>query len=278
MNNGDDPGMFSVERSDDGVATLWLDRPDKLNAMGRTFWDGLPGIMDDLGKDNSIRVVVLAGRGRAFSVGLDLMEYGAELTAGSGAHKSEADKRRKLLAMIKSMQASITSVADCPKPVIAAVHGYCLGGGIDLITACDIRLAAADAIFSVRETRLAIVADVGTLQRLPRIIAPGRVADLVYSGRDIDAAEALEYGLVEHVYPDAETLWKEAATLAGLIAANSPLAVQGSKAVLRAGADRSITESLDFVAVWNAAFFESGDLFEGIQAAVEKRPPRFEGH
>ena len=271
--------MLTVEHSGH-VATLWLDRPDQLNAMGPEYWDGLPDVMASLGEDQDVRVVVIAGRGRAFSVGLDLKHYGPQLLGGDlggPGPVSEAAKRQRLLREIKRMQGANTAVAECPKPVIAAVHGYCLGGGTDLITACDMRLASADATLSVRETRMAMVADVGTLQRLPRIVAPGRVAELAYTGRDVTAAEAKEMGLVDHVYDDVDELHKAAADLAGRIAENSPLAVQGVKAVLRATEQMSVTEALDYVAVWNAAMLESDDLREAMAAFVEKRPPEFTG-
>jgi enoyl-CoA hydratase len=175
------------------------------------------------------------------------------------------------------MQATMTSVADCPKPVIAAVHGWCIGGGVDLITACDIRLAAADAVFSVRETRIAIVADVGTLQRLPGIVGDGHVAELAFTGKDVPAARAKEIGLVNDVHPDSAALHTAAHALAAEIAANSPLAVQGTKAVLRASRNRSVADGLDYVAVWNSAFFPSNDLTEAMSAFIEKRPPAFKG-
>src|SRR5438132_1447337 len=178
---------------------------------------------------------------------------------------------------VRLMQASITSVADCPKPVISAVHGYCIGGGIDLITACDIRLAAADAVFSVRETRIAIVADVGTLQRLPRIIPSGHVAELAFTGKDIGAERARQIGLVNDVLPDADAVIKAARELAAEIAANSPLTVQGVKAVLRASADRTVEEGLDYVAAWNMAYLQSDDLKEAVAAFLEKRPAVFRG-
>ena len=152
-----------------------------------------------------------------------------------------------------------------------------IGAGVDLTTACDIRLAAADAVFSVRETRIAMVADVGTLQRLPFIIDPGKVAELVYTGRDWDAREALEIGFVSAVHEDAALVQKAALEMAGQIAANSPLAVQGSKAVLNASRKHKVQEDLDTVALWNAAFLYSDDLAEAIQAFVEKRPPDYQG-
>ena len=175
------------------------------------------------------------------------------------------------------MQDTFTSLAECPKPVIAAVHGYCIGAGVDLITACDIRFASRDAIFSVRETKLAMVADVGTLQRLPAIVDPGWLADIVYTGRDFDADEAQGHGLVTKLADDGTGVLALARETAEAIAANSPLAVQGSKAVLRAGEDMSVDTHLDHVALWNAAFIQSNDFAEGAMAFLEKRPPEFTG-
>jgi enoyl-CoA hydratase len=157
------------------------------------------------------------------------------------------------------------------------VQGACIGGGVDLITACDIRLCSADATFSVRETRIAMVADVGTLQRLPRIVGRGHAADLALTGRDIGADRAREIGLVNDVLSDADALHAAATETAALIAANSPLAVQGTKHVLRACEDRTVDEGLDYVAVWNAAFLVSDDLTEAMTAFFEKRPPTFTG-
>lgn len=266
--------VFSVER-DGHVATLWLDNPERRNAMGPRFWDDLPAIMQELSDDPDVRVVVVAAKGPHFTVGLDLKAFGGVVGGGEGG--SEATRRLRLRQTVKRMQGSITAVADCPKPVIAAVHGWCIGGGVDLITACDIRLATSDAKFSVRETKIAIVADVGTLQRLPGIVGDGHVAELVYSGKDVPATRAKEIGLVNDVLPDAAALHAAARDMAAEIAANSPLAVQGSKAVLRAGRNRTVAEALDYVAVWNAAFFPSNDLMEAMAAFMEKRPPRFKG-
>jgi enoyl-CoA hydratase len=182
-----------------------------------------------------------------------------------------------MLRGLKRLQGSINAVADCPKPVIAAVHGYCIGGGVDLITACDIRMASSDALFSVRETKIAIVADLGTLQRLPGIVGRGHVAELALSGKDITAERAQSIGLVNDVLADHDTLLKATYELAAEIAANSPLVVQGTKAVLRAGEGRSVAEALDYVGIWNAAFLQSNDLVEAMTAFMEKRAPRFTG-
>ena len=171
----------------------------------------------------------------------------------------------------------MTSITNCPKPVIAAVHGYCLGAGVDLITACDIRLAAEDAVFSIRETKMALVADVGTVQRLPRLIGAGHVAELLFTGKDIDAPRAKEIGLVNDVYPDHDTTVMAAQTLAAEIAANSPLVVQGAKRVLAAEADMTLENALDHIALYNSAFIESHDIVEAMNAFFEKRPPEFTG-
>ncbi len=259
------------------VATLWLDRPEKRNAFNLPFWDDIPIAMSQLSADPGVRCVVIAAKGSAFSVGIDLVELGPPLVQASSDDRSEAEASKDLYGLVKRFQATMTAVADCPKPVIAAVHGWCIGAGVDLITACDIRLAAQDAAFSVRETRLAMVADVGTLQRLPTIIAPGHVAELAYTGKDIDAGAAHAMGLVNSVYPDKDALLKASRELADEIAENSPLAVQGTKAVLRAGSNSSVEDALDYVALWNAAFLRSADLQEALAAFAEKRPPRFLG-
>jgi enoyl-CoA hydratase len=176
------------------------------------------------------------------------------------------------------LQAAITAVADCPKPVLGAIHGYCIGGGVDLATACDIRLAAADAVFSVRETRMAIVADLGSLQRLPRIVGSGHTAELALTGKDIDAGRAKEIGLVNDVVEDADAVVAAARAMASDMAALSPFAVQGTKAVLAASAGRNVAEGLDYVAAWNAGMLVSDDLIEAMGAFLEKRPPRFTGN
>ncbi len=271
--------VFTVD-VDGHVATLWLDRPEKRNAMGPAFWDDLPVAMAALGGDPSVRAVVIAARGPHFSVGLDLVAMAglaAPPESPSGSRSSSAARAWRSRREITRLQASVTAVADCPLPVIAAVQGYCIGGGVDLAAACDIRLASADALFSVRETKVAIVADIGSLQRLPAIIGQGHVAELAFTGKDITAARAEAIGLVNHVSADAATVVTDAQAMGAEIAANPPLAVQGTKAVLAACEDRSVSEGLDYVATWNAAFLASDDLAEAMTAFVEKRPPNFTG-
>jgi enoyl-CoA hydratase len=271
------------------VATLWLDRPEARNAMGMDLWRDLPRAMDVLSRDTAVRAVVIAAEGPHFTVGLDLKAMGSVLSGGaegeaaggdgggSSRAASMAARARGARTEVLRLQDAITAVANCPKPVIAAVHGYCIGGGVDLIAACDIRLASADAVFSVRETKMAIVADLGSLQRLPAIIGAGHVAELAFTGKDISAERAKEIGLVNDVAADADGVHKAAHALAVEIAANSPIAVQGTKAVLAANEGRTVEQGLDYVATWNAGMLASDDLTEAVTAFMEKRSPKFTG-
>ena len=280
-----DSPVLSIEQ-DEWVATLWLDRAEARNAMGMDLWRDLPLAMDAVSAAPDVRAVVVAAKGPHFSVGLDLKAMGSILSgggdggggaSGGGSAPSMAARARRGRTEVLRLQDAITAVARCPKPVIAAVHGYCIGGGVDLIAACDIRLASADAIFSVREAKMAIVADLGSLQRLPAILSAGHLAELAFTGKDISAERAKEIGLVNDVATDAEGVLKAAHTLAAEIAANSPIAVQGTKAVLAANEGRSVAEGLDYVATWNAGMLSSDDLTEAVTAFMEKRTPKFTG-
>ncbi len=275
--------VLTIERDGD-VATVWLDRPEARNAMGEDLWRDLPRAMQVVGDDPAVRVVIVAAKGPQFSVGLDLKAMGGLLTGGgegdakpASGPASAAARARGTRSGVLRLQASVTAVAQCPKPVIAAVHGYCIGGGVDLIAACDIRLASADAVFSVREAKVAIVADLGSLQRLPAIISAGHLAELAFTGKDIDAGRAKEIGLVNDVAADVDGVHKAAHALAQEIAANSPIAVQGTKAVLAANDGRTVAEGLDYVATWNAGMLASDDLVEAMTAFMEKRSPKFTG-
>lgn len=270
---------LELER-EDGVATLWLNRPDKLNALNRQLWDEIPAAVAGLDADPEVRVIVLAGRGKAFCAGIDLIDHAPGLAGGgslSGRGESAVGRRRALYDDIRRYQHTVSCLAETDKPVIAAIHGVCLGAGLDLATACDIRLASAEATFSVRETRIAMVADVGVLQRLPRIVGDGVARDLVLTARDIDAPRALAVNLLSEVLADPVALAGRARELARSIAAHSPLAVQGAKHVLNAARRRDTTESLDYVALWNSAFLHSDDLEEAVRAFGERRAPRFTG-
>jgi enoyl-CoA hydratase len=258
------------------VATVTLTGPGKGNRMGPDFWREMPIAFEALGRDDGVRAIVIRGKGEHFSVGLDLAAMGGEL-AVLMAEPSLAAERSKLHALIVRMQRAITCVAECDKPVIAAISGWCIGGGVDLITACDVRLAAADARFSVREVKLAIVADVGSLQRLPHIVGQGVTRELALTGDDFGAERAHRIGLVNEVYTTQADLFDAAGAMAARIAKNPPLVVQGIKRVLNHGMGRPIEEGLAHVALFNAAYLPSMDLREAVSAFVEKREPRFEG-
>ncbi|HVA70810.1 MAG TPA: enoyl-CoA hydratase-related protein [Acidimicrobiales bacterium] len=257
------------------VATLWLDRPEARNALGSAFWRELPRAATAVAGDRSIRVLVIAAKGPHFTVGLDLKEFGGNFIAG-GVNSSKAMSNTRAYEALLSMQQAITSISELEIPVIAAVHGYCIGGGVDLICACDVRLCSSDAIFSVREAKIAIVADLGTLQRLPRIVSAGHVAELAFTGKDFDASRAALIGLMNTVSGhNAQDVWRAAHELALEIAGNSPAAVRGTKAVLAANDGRTVAEGLDFVARWNTTHLFSNDLREAMNAFIERRPAVF---
>jgi enoyl-CoA hydratase len=262
---------------DGHVATLWLDRAEARNAMGSALWRDLPLAAAAVASERDIRVLIIAAKGPHFSVGLDLKEFGGGFAAGASSSSSKARSNEQTYKAVRTMQASVTSIADLAVPVIAAIHGYCIGGGVDLVSACDVRLCSNDTKFSVRETKVAIVADLGSLQRLPKIISAGHLAEMAYTGKDIDATRALAIGLVNAVYGNADEVLAGAKYLANEIAQNSPLAVQGTKAVLAANDGRSVDEGLEFVARWNTMYLQSNDLREAMMAFVEKRPPVFHG-
>ena len=266
--NTDKP--FKVEQ-DGHVAWLVMNRPAKRNAMGMAFFHNLREYMLQFDADADIRAVIIKGEGPSFTAGTDLAEAGAII--GDGA----ADSREELHRKIATLQADISSIETCRKPVIAAIHGHCIGGGVDLIAACDIRLATQDALFSIRETRLGIIADVGTLQRLPYIVGHGWFRELALTGRDFSAEEALQMGLVTRVCQDREALYAAALELADQVAACPPLTVQGAKEVILYSRDNGVYPGLAYVAQKNAAALPSEDLMEAVTALMEKRKPSFHG-
>lgn len=264
-------GREHIEIEVDGhVGWLWMNRPDKRNALSADMWPDIPDAARELASDERIRAIVVAGRGVSFCSGIDLALL-ASLQPSGGSHAAHS---RQVRRDILRLQDTMSVFASIDVPTIAAIHGACLGGGIDLITACDIRFAAPDAVFGVRETPMGLVADVGTMQRLPRIIGPGHVAELVFTGRDFDATEAERVGLVNRVVEDVHA---HAAEVAAEIARNSPLVVQGAKELLRLQEEMSTEAALDHMALWNAAFIHSNDLMESMAAYLEKRPPDYTG-
>ncbi|QHV93727.1 crotonase/enoyl-CoA hydratase family protein [Spirosoma endbachense] len=257
-----------------GVMTVTLLGPGKGNAMGPEFWEELPKAMDEINRRPDIRCIVFRGSGDHYSYGLNLpqmMPRLATMTTGTVV----AHQRTDLMAQIRQMQSGFQKMHESPKPVIVAVHGWCIGGGVNMIAAADIRLCSRDAKFSLREAKLAITPDIGGLQFLPTIIGQGFTREMAFTGADYDAAFAERIGLVNHVYDTPDQLFDAAATLARQIADNPATAVQGAKRVLNYSLNKSIEDGLQYVAVWNSSQLQSDDFSEAIQATMEKRKAEF---
>jgi enoyl-CoA hydratase/carnithine racemase len=261
---------FKIE-TEGQVARLILNRPEKRNSMTWDFFTELAERFQAFDADPEVRAVIVRAEGKMFTAGLDLVAAGSLLGDGSAAY------RESLRIKIFTLQEGMNAIERCRKPVIAAVHGPCIGGGVDLLAACDIRLAARDAIFSIRETRLGIIADLGTLQRLPHLIGHGWTRELALTGRDFTAEEALKMGFITRLCEDREALLKEAAVLADQIANLPPLTVQGTKDVLIQGRDNGVYPGLAYAAQKNAALIPNDDMLEAIAAFLEKRKPTFKG-
>lgn len=257
----------------DGVAEVELRRPEKSNAMNRPMWDELRQTFRYLDALPAARVVVLSGAGKNFTAGIDLeMLMGMD---GRHAEPCPGRMREALRRNLLDLQDVISSLDACRKPVLAAIHGACIGGGVDLVTAADMRYCSADATFVVKEIDLGLVADVGTLQRLPKVIGDGMAREMAYTARAVGGLEAQEIGLVNRCYATREALLDGVRGLAKQIAAKSPLATRGTKEMIRYTRDHSVADSLNMMSVWNAAMLMSEDLTEAFTAVKERRPAKF---
>mgnify|MGYP002714485559 FL=1 len=262
---------FRVELADK-IAHMQINRPDKINAMNADFWREIIEIFQWVDDNDAVRVVVLSGAGKHFSSGIDLMllaSVGAQL--GKDVGRNATALRRKIL----ELQASFNAVDNCRKPVLAAIQGYCIGGAIDLISACDMRYCSVDAQFSIKEIDMGMAADVGTLQRLPRIIGDGMMRELAYTGRSIDGHEAVRIGLANRAYDNHEALLAGVMEIAEQIAAKSPIAVRGTKEMIRYMRDHRVEDGLEYIATWNAAMLQSEDLRLAMAAHMTKQKPEF---
>ncbi len=248
------------------VAQIVLLGPGRGNAMGPGTWTELPAAFDELEADESVRAVVISGHGEHFSYGLDVP---AMIAAFDLARDRGAFARRELLGLIERMQNAFNRVAQSRLPVISAISGWCIGSGVELACACDLRYAQSGARFSLREVQLAIVADLGGLARLPGIVGEGHARELALTGADIDAAHAERIGLVNAVVPEVIA---HASEIAARIARHSSLTVGGVKSVMNARAGRDIAANLQYVAAWNAAFLQSDDFTQALAAFERPRP------
>jgi enoyl-CoA hydratase len=265
--------VFQVEKYGP-VGKVVMNRPEKSNAMGPDFWDELAEIFGRLSRDDETRAVVLAANGKNFSSGIDLLASINLIPQGGPGPDLELASCHQFLLDI---QEKFNAIDRCAKPVIAAIHGACIGAGLDLIATCDIRLAAEGAYFALKEVRIGMVADLGSLQRLPRIIGDGRVRELAYTAKNFDARAALRMGLLNEVYPDRDACLAAAMQMAREIAANAPLAVQATKRTLNFSRDRGLDAGLEYAAARNTQLVRSADVKEAFASLAQNRTPDFKG-
>ncbi|XP_012149832.1 delta(3,5)-Delta(2,4)-dienoyl-CoA isomerase, mitochondrial isoform X2 [Megachile rotundata] len=267
--------MLSVSVPKEFVYMVKLNRPEKLNALNNNMWKEFKLCFDELAVEPECRVIVLSAAGKIFCAGIDLqdmMNLGQQLVE----HDDVARKCKVLQQKIKGYQDSFTAIEKCPKPVIAAVHNACIGAGIDMISAADIRYCTSDAWFQIKEVDIGLAADVGTLQRFPKIIGSDSLArELVYTARKFTSSEALQCGFISRLFDNQESLLENSMKLAEEIASKSPVAVQGSKINLVYSRDHSVQESLDYIALHNQAMLQSEDLVNATMSQVTKTPPVF---
>ena len=263
--------------SEEGVGHLILNKGEDLNKMTMNFWYELPKILDEIDKDASLRVLILSSTGKHFCAGMDLKNFG---TLGNDAEKKTnvPDKARigeSLYRVAKELQDMLSKLEKLRIPVLAGIQGGCIGGGLDLVTAADMRFASKDAFFCIQEVNIGMAADIGTLQRLPRVIPEGKVRELAYTGRRMPAGEALEASLVNKVYESHEEMISGLKEMAAVIASKSPLAVYGTKAILNFSRDHTIAEGLEYNALWSGAMLPQEDMAEAMISSIEKRDPEF---
>jgi enoyl-CoA hydratase len=258
---------------DGHVAPVVLKRGEAFNTMTPAFWREIRDVFAEIEATPDARVVVLSSTGRHFTAGMDLSVFTDLTPAGT---RDEGRRREALRRSVLEYQESFNVVERARVPVIAAVQGGCIGGGVDLIAACDMRYCTADAYLCIQEINIGIVADVGTLQRLPYLMPEGMVRELAYTGRRLPAARARELGIVNEVYADHAAMMDGVTQIAREIAAQSPLAVAGSKEMLTFTRDHSVADGLNYIATWNAGMLTSADMAEAMNARKEKRAPVYE--
>ena len=260
----------------DHVANLVLSRPNELNTMSRDFWVELGDVLEEINRNSDIRVVVMSSTGKHFCAGMDLNAF------SNGVDNIPDDKKpdnarvgEAVYRVAKELQEYISTLEKIRVPVIAAIQGGCVGGAVDLVTACDIRMASDDAFFCIQEINIGMAADVGTLQRLPKIIPDSKMREMAYTGRRMYAEEAKDTGLVSDTFESQEKLLEGANKLAAEIASKSPVAIYGLKAVMNYSRDHSVNESLEYNALWSGAMLSQKDMTEAMTANMEKREASF---
>jgi len=255
----------------DRVAHVRMCRPEKRNSMIRSFWRELPEIVRDIDDAAEARAIVISSTGPHFTAGMDLAVFAEE----DGAAVPKAVRGARLYESILMLQETFSCLERCRVPVLAAVQGGCIGGGVDMVTACDLRYATADAFFCVQEINIGMTADVGTFPRLAKVIPDGVAREMAFTGCRLPAQRAREVGLVNEVYADQTAMLAAVLETARTIADKSPLAVYGSKRMLNYARDHSTADGLDYIGVWNASMFQPGEMAEAFTAQREKRAAEF---
>jgi enoyl-CoA hydratase len=256
------------------VAVVTINRPEKVNALNQTAWDEIEAVFNELDENPTVRVIVLeGGESKHFCAGIDLSLLMSVSTDGTDCEGRKSEKLRK---NVLKLQAPINAIENCSKPVLAAIHGGCIGGGIDLVCAADMRYCSNDAYFTIKEIDMGMVADLGTLQRLPKLIGDGMVREMAYTGRNVAGAEAEKIGIVNRSFADKETMMTEVMKIAETIAQKSPLSIRGTKHILLHTRDHTVADGLQYMATWNAAMIISSDLKEAFEAKMTKREAKFE--
>ena len=255
------------------VAWVALNRPEKANAMNEPMWAEIQTCFEWLDTEPSVRVVVLCGEGRHFCAGIDLAMFAGLGQGAEGVEKSRFIEQFR--GVILRLQGNLTAIERCRKPVIAAIQGSCVGGGVDIVSACDMRFCCEGVKFSIKEIDIGMVADVGTLQRLPHIVPQGIVRELAYTGRNVYAAEAEKIGLVNRTYASYEEMIESVSELAQDIARKSPLAIRGTKQMLLYTRDHSVADALNYQATWNAGMLSFEDVMLAIGATSEGKSADF---
>lgn len=253
----------------DGIARITLCRPAELNTMNGDFWPEMVQVFKAIEHDMAVRCVILASTGKHFTAGLDLNWAGQNAAASTGGDLGR--QREAFRRHVKELQESFNVIDNCRVPVIVVTQGGCIGGGVDLVTACDIRICSSDAYFTIQEINVGIVADVGTLQRIPHLLPQGLIRELAYTGRKFPAAEALRYGFVNRVEDTQADALAAAEVMAREICSKSPLAITGVKQVLNYGRDHSVADGLEYVAVWNAGMLQGEDMKEAVKAQMTRQ-------
>jgi len=264
---------FEVEEND-GVAHVRLSRPDQLNTMIAEFWSELPQIIDQLSDQGDTRVIVISSTGRHFCAGMDLSVFDGTALAPSDAEIGR--QRANLRLNVLHLQRSFSALEEARMPVLVAMQGGVVGGAVDMITAADCRYATQDAWFCIQEINIGMTADVGTLQRLPKLIPEGVVRELAYTGRRMSAGRAAELGLVNEVFADQATMLSAVHEIAAEIATKSPLAMHGTKEMINYTRDHSVADSLKYIAAWQTGMFQPDDMMEAFRAQADNRDPEFD--